>query len=408
VAQVADCIAAQVAEPIAVQAVVYTLALEGVCILAQAVACIQAQAVGYTQVQVVECIQAQVVGHIAVPHPMMGIRGHGALALQEFLAKDGLNKIALVKLSWMKMKSLNYFGLICLPLLLAACGAGEIVKNPNADVLTVTAKNGLLTGGWNQSTLDATNKATAHCEALGQKYYFLNENRSGTPGWTPLESTITFRCGADVANIMKDVQNQCREDMKNPELDPIRGKVELFRSTSDNPPSFDITSNTSYPTAKEKPVIAKWARIREACIKKGAEISSANNPPPMNPMQKVFQDKEAEFSKQMNSQIGSLIVALYQGKLSYGEFAQKRYEMASAITNMEADYRTSVLMQDRDAQMKAQQLAIQQQQNNIMTWNNYVQSVNSRPVVVQQPTTTRLQTNCVTNRIGGVSTTNCN
>ena len=146
----------------------------------------------------------------------MDIRGLGVFAFQEYLAKDGPNKIALIKLSGMKMKSLNYFGLMCLPLLLVACGAGEIVKNPNADVLTVTAKNGLLTGGWNQSTIDATNKATAHCESLGQKYYFISESRSGAPGWTPLESTITFRCGADIADIMKDVQNGCRDEMKNP------------------------------------------------------------------------------------------------------------------------------------------------------------------------------------------------
>ena len=306
------------------------------------------------------------------------------------------------------MKHIRYFGVFFLALLLTACGAGEIVKNPNSDALTVTAKNGLLTGGWNQSTIDATNKASAHCDALSQKYYFINESRSGVPGWTPLESTITFRCGADIANIRKGIQGDCIEDMKNPELDPIRGKVELYRAINSNPPSFDITTNTAYPTAKEKLVIAKWARIREVCIAKDFEAVASTNPPPMNSMQKVFQDKELEFSKQMVSQIGSLIVALYQGKLSYGEFAQKRYEMAANISNMEADYRSTIAMQDRDGQMKAQQLALQQQQNNIMVWNGYIQSVNSRPAVIQQPSTTRLQTNCVTNKFGNTSTTSCN
>lgn len=306
------------------------------------------------------------------------------------------------------MKFIKYFLSLTLFSLLVACGTSEVLKNPNTQTLSVTSKQGLINGGWDTAQKEATEKAISYCASMGQKYYYIGEQRSGTPGFTLLASTITFNCGADTAGIRKDIQNSCKADMNNPELDIIRNKVELFRLVTDNPPSFDLTTNNSYPTAKEKVAIAKWAKLREDCSAKDNDAINANAQPPANEMQRVFFEKETAFRKQMNAQIGSLIVALYQGKITYGEFAQKRYEMVSAILSTETDYRSAMLMQDRDAQMKAQQIAIQQQQNNIMAWGTYMQTVNARQPVIQQPTTTRLQTNCVTNKFGNTSTTNCN
>ncbi len=60
-------------------------------------------------------------------------------------------------------------------------------------------------------------------------------------------------------------------------------------------------------------------------------------------------------------------------------------------------------MADRDAQMRAEQIAQQQLQNNLSAWSSYMQSVNAR-----QPQTINLKSNCTTSKIGNVVTTNCN
>lgn len=291
--------------------------------------------------------------------------------------------------------------------LLAACGTSAVIKNANNNTYSVSSQYGALNGSWTRATQEATDKAAAYCASVGQKYYFMNEQRSGVVGWSPQESNITFTCGADIVAIVKDLQNNCKAEMQDAELDIIRTKVELFRLAPNSPPAFDIATNTTYPNAKENIAIAKWAKIREACISKVDDAITSSHQP-STAMQKSFTDKQAEFRRQITAQVSALIVALYQGKLTYGEFAVKRYEMASSIDSAAADYRTAMLMQDRDAQMKAQQLAMQQQQNNIMAWGNYMQTVNARQPVMQQPTTARLQTNCVTNKFGNTATTNCN
>lgn len=196
--------------------------------------------------------------------------------------------------------------------------------------------------------------------------------------------------------------------MQSKELDSIRNKVELLRVSSGSPPPFDIASNKNFPTAKERVAIAKWAKIREGCVSRSDEISSAGIQG-ANPMNSVYLEKQREFGKQVSAQVGALIVALYQMKLSYGEFATKRYEMAASIASAERDFRAAAIMQDRqlsqqdrDLQLKSQQVVLQQQQNNILAWNAYMQSVNAR-----QPQTIRLQTDCNTTRIGNMSSTEC-
>jgi hypothetical protein len=218
-------------------------------------------------------------------------------------------------------------------------------------------------------------------------------------GWSPQASTITFNCGADTVSIVNNLQSDCKAEMQVTELDIIRTKVELYKNANDSSPTFEIATNTTYPNVDEKAAIAKWAKIREGCISRENEaITTAQQP--ANAMQKAFSDKENEFRKQMTAQVSSLIVALYQSKVTYGEFAQKRYEMISNVISAERDYRAAILMQDRDTQMRAEQLAIQQQQNNLSAWNTYMQSVNARQPV-------HVQSNCITNKSGNTSTTNC-
>ena len=292
-------------------------------------------------------------------------------------------------------------------LFLSGCGTTEIIKNPNTSSYTVTGNQSWATGGWDKASRDATQKAVDFCGKNNQNYVFISEQRNGVPGFSLLTSAISFTCGINIKEAMQVKSDECKAEMLTPELDPIRYKVELIKDDGSSSPSFDISTNTNFPTALEVMAIAKWAKIREVCDAKSKQVLSATDTP-LNPMQTAYRDKQREFRDELTSQVNLLVVALYQGKLPYGEFAQKRYEVYLNIKSAERDFRSATLLQDRNAQMQAQDLAIKQQQNNINAWNNYMQSVNARQPQIQSPSTTRLQTNCITNKTGNTSTTNCN
>jgi hypothetical protein len=291
---------------------------------------------------------------------------------------------------------------------LVSCGTSEVMRNADNQTFSVSSSQGLPTGGWNAASSQASSKAVDYCQSTGKKYIFNNEQRTGTPGFTLLTSTVNFSCVADNSALFKEARDDCNTQLQTKELDPIRDKVELSRASSGSPPPFDVAANKAFPTANERIAIAKWAKIREGCVSRSDEIFKVNNQH-STPMSSVYLEKQLEFSRQISGQVGALIVALYQMKLSYGEFATKRYEMTTSIASAERDFRAAAIMQDRqmsqqdrDMQLKSQQVVLQQQQNNINAWNVYMQSVNAR-----KPQTIRLQTDCKTTRIGDMSSTEC-
>jgi hypothetical protein len=61
------------------------------------------------------------------------------------------------------------------------------------------------------------------------------------------------------------------------------------------------------------------------------------------------------FYKQAIEHIGELIVSLYQQKLTYGEFARKRYEIGHEAMADELAFRQATLEQNQQRQSEAQQ-----------------------------------------------------
>lgn len=292
-------------------------------------------------------------------------------------------------------------------LLLTGCGTTDVYRNPNTGVYTVASRNGLPTGGWDASTQEATQKAIQYCEDKGQQYYYINEQRSGTPGFTLLKSEITFNCGTNVAEANAQLQSQCKAEMENPALNIIRNKVQLYRAINDSPPPFEIATNKNFPTAKEKEAIKQWAKVREGCQERDDEMT-ASVPKPATQMQQAYADKQLEFRRQLQAGINALVVALYQSKLTYGEFAQKRYDFTRNVAAAEREFRAAALMQDRDLQVKAAQLALQQQQNNIAAWNTYMQSVNARqPQTIRVEGAIQVKKNCNSTASGNTVSTYC-
>jgi len=98
-------------------------------------------------------------------------------------------------------------------------------------------------------------------------------------------------------------------------------------------------------------------------------------------------------SDEVTGKESALIVALYQGKMTYGEFAQKRYEFARDGIAAEREFRQATLIGDQQRAVQAQQLAQQNFQNRLAVWSAYIQAVNSRPpqtnIHVEQNVTVR-------------------
>jgi hypothetical protein len=167
--------------------------------------------------------------------------------------------------------------------------------------------------------------------------------------------------------------DQCRMMLASPELDPIRNKIELYKPPIDGPPPFEFASNDTFPTEEERALIAKWAEMRDSCIKR--QMAVLASPSSADVQQTLVFQQELSFAKDTNAHIGELILALSQQKLTYGEFAQKRYWLSNEGVAAERAYRQSVMDRDEQRQLQAQQ----QFANALAVWGNYIQAVNARP-----------------------------
>ena len=293
------------------------------------------------------------------------------------------------------MNTIKYLTIL-LALMLFGCGTSEIIKRSDSNY-SVSAQYGSVNGSWSRASSEAVAKAEQHCKAQGLKYVFINENRSGVVGWSPQVSEVTFSCGPDTQSLLTAQQDDCKSEILDEALNPIRSKVELIRPSTESAVPFDIASNDSYPTEIERVAIAKWAKIREECVNK-RDALLAGSYKNISPMQMTFIHKDMSYIKEMDGRLSELIVALYQSKLSYSEFALKRLEITRSLVSAQRDYRASMLIADRENQNRAQQLAEQQLQNRLMTWGVYMQSVNMR-----QPQSV----NCTSRKFGNTVTTDC-
>jgi hypothetical protein len=291
-------------------------------------------------------------------------------------------------------------------LLLSACGTTEVLQvRPNA--YSVSAQYGSLNGSWTRAQQDAVSKAKEYCEQKGLVFEFISEKRDGTLGWTPQSSTIEFSCAPNQNELQKSATAQCKDEMQTNELDSIRDKVELIRDGFDSAVPFAIAMNDSFPKDNEKKAIAKWATIRETCDKRSNEIFTISSSATPLEVTQIQQDRS--FAKSAVASINELIVSLYQQKLTYGEFAKKRYEISKTAADTERQFRLSIQNADQQHQMEAKQLAQQQYQNKLMAWATYQQSVNARqPQTVHLDGGVRVQTNCISNKMGNMINTNCN
>lgn len=171
-------------------------------------------------------------------------------------------------------------------------------------------------------------------------------------------------------------------------LAPLQKKIALVDGRKQ---SFDMLANTTYPDEYEKPMIAAWAKARERCFAQDEETKDPQVAP-------SFIEIAARTSRSMLS----LISQLYTGKLTYGEFAQKRTALGAeqdAAVNAEIDR----LQQQMQRQSSAQQPAPAPAATNPAATALLLQGM-GKVLRAGAPSTTR----CVSVPIGASVSTTCN
>lgn len=156
---------------------------------------------------------------------------------------------------------------------------------------------------------------------------------------------------------MTALHEECSRALDTHDLDLIRDKVELDKAPSPDyvvsPPPFSILQIDAYPTAAEKKAIQVWAGLREACAAK-AEALQNSLPIPTNVKKEQVDILRASANK-LRVEVSSLVADLYQGKITYGQFAKKRFDvssetLASARDRANAIKPASVTSGSKDAQ----------------------------------------------------------
>lgn len=278
-------------------------------------------------------------------------------------------------------------GLSVYAVLLTACATSS-VRTVGPDTYSLSATR---CGLCQPVSAYVTDQAGQFCQSKGKQVVVTNISSNNLQPMFPGSATITFSC-ADHVNpreLMVAATNECKADYQSPELDAIRSKVELYRDAWDAAPPFTIASNENFPTELEHKAIARWAELRDACMARQRAVPRV--PPTATQLQAVFIAQDASFGEEVSGKVSALIVALYQGKLNYGEFAEKRYEFGRDGAAAEREFRQATLIADQQRQIQAQQLAQQNFQNRLAIWSTYLQTVNSRPaqtnIQVQQSVT---------------------
>lgn len=172
---------------------------------------------------------------------------------------------------------------------------------------------------------------------------------------------------------LKASQQQCRDEMQVSDLDPIRQKVDLARGLSDrDPPAFALASNESFASDAERPVIAKWASMRDVCIKRANSIRVT--PTSASASEKMTFPQQMAIPREYSARVSELVLLLYRQKLTYGEFAQKQYEFGRDAQASEFALTQAIVARDDDRQALAQQQFDSIEKN----WTDYIQAVSAR------------------------------
>ena len=116
--------------------------------------------------------------------------------------------------------------------------------------------------------------------------------------------------------------NACTARMQIPALGAIRGKVELVKNPPDGPVPFTILTNGNTAAGPEQQAIGAWAKLIEQCQAEARPLLDAAPVPPGATASAV--EKLKGYTTDAWIEGAKLRVALYNGELTYAEYASKR------------------------------------------------------------------------------------
>lgn len=122
------------------------------------------------------------------------------------------------------------------------------------------------------------------------------------------------------------VVSTCAAKMNVRTLDPIRSKIELVKNPPDGPVPFTILTNKSAPEGPEQQAIGTWAKLIEQCQAEARPLIDNAPVPPEATASEV--EKLKGYITDAWIEGAKLRVALYNGDLTYADYAGKRLSVA--------------------------------------------------------------------------------
>jgi hypothetical protein len=166
---------------------------------------------------------------------------------------------------------------------------------------------------------------------------------------------------------------QCKSDLSVPDLDSIRQKADPSRIAGDGPPPYSIASNDTFATETDRQVIAKWITIRNLCLKRFDALLVV--PQSATATEAAALRQAFALTLASESSLGDLIQALLDQKLTYGEFARKRFEFTRDAAALNAKINEAGLAQQGDSGLVASEHRLS---TTIAGWRTYVSAVKAR------------------------------
>lgn len=166
-------------------------------------------------------------------------------------------------------------------------------------------------------------------------------------------------------------------------LDPIRTKLPLTMKKPDDF-TFAMLIDASTVSDSEKVAILRWAELRVECFERHAEATKAiYGPPPL-------------WKTAGRQRIGVLLAGLYQGRLTYGDYAREAQQVMvdGERLRQEAEHRERVLdAEQRRTDLQERALAASRVRNAMRDVGQSLQLPKS--------------ITCSSHTIGGITQTTC-
>jgi hypothetical protein len=272
--------------------------------------------------------------------------------------------------------------ILLVSLVLAGCTSNTGVVKVGADQLMISKQGG---GFWVSPTTlknEALGEANQFCSKSNKNVQVVRENvlgqiPLGMPGGPRFPTAeLTFVClNLDGSTDTASGSSGCYKDIyKNSQVQIISHKVALLSVTDQ---TFDMLTSKDRATDDEKTAIREWSRLIDDCRKKEAKQYSVQTMPPTL----------LALSKSSQTAMDNARLMLFNGEITYGQFAQIRKNVADNSEMAEAQIKMELAKQNADAEARAQQLALNAEQVNlaaIQTQMMGVQTMNQTQMVNQQ------------------------